>query len=85
MYFSVVKTLRIAGKVYIPCICYKCTESLKKTIEMLCKDGKAVIYKDRVFFQNGVVIKQPKETAKKLSPSVKPVDSKKTAKAKSEF
>lgn len=62
MYFSVKSSVKIAGKVYTPCICYPLTEFLTPTINKMVEEGKAVIYKDKVFFQNGrVLVKKPKE------------------------
>lgn len=63
MYFSVKSSVRIAGKVYTPCICYPLSEFLTPTVNKMVEEGKAVIYKDKVFFQNGrVLVKKPKET-----------------------
>lgn len=62
MYFSVKSSVKIAGKVYTPCICYPLSEFLTPTINKMVEEGKAVIYKDKVFFQNGrVLVKKPKE------------------------
>ena len=62
MYFSVKSSVKIAGKVYTPCICYPLSEFLTPTINKMVEEGKAVIYKDQVFFQNGrVLVKKPKE------------------------
>lgn len=57
MFFSVKKGLKIAGKVYTPCICYPVTKILEKTILKLEKEGKVTVYNERVFFQNGKIIK----------------------------
>lgn len=64
MFFSVKSPMKIAGKVYIPCICYEVTKSLELTINKLVSEDKAVLYTERVFFQNGRVIEKEK-TAKK--------------------
>ena len=62
MYFSVKSSVKIAGKVYTPCICYPLSEFLTPTVNKMVEEGKAVIYKDKVFFQNGMVlVKKPKE------------------------
>ena len=62
MYFSVKSSVKIAGKVYTPCICYPLSEFLTPTINKMVEEGKAVIYKDKVFFQNGrVLVEKPKE------------------------
>lgn len=58
MFFSVKRALKIAGKTYIPCICYPVTKFLERTVNKLSDEGKAVIYEDRVFFQNGKVIEK---------------------------
>lgn len=75
MYFSVKSSVKIAGKVYTPCICYPLSEFLTPTVNKMVEEGKAVIYKDKVFFQNGkVLVKKPKEiltTEKKSSKKAK--------------
>ena len=64
MFFSVKREIKIAGKTYIPCVCYPVTKFLERTVQKLSEESKAVIYPERVFFQNGKVIKKPviKET-----------------------
>lgn len=57
MFFSVKKTIKIGGKVYKPCICYEVTQTLELTLQKLTSAGKAVLYEERVFFQNGKIIK----------------------------
>lgn len=57
MFFSVKKTIKIGGKVYKPCICYEVTRALELTLQKLASAGKAVLYDERVFFQNGKIIK----------------------------
>jgi hypothetical protein len=57
MFFSVKKLIKIGGKVYKPCICYEATRTLELTLQKLASAGKVVIYDERVFFQNGKVIK----------------------------
>ena len=37
MYFSVKQSVKIAGKAYIPCVCYPLPEALKLTVEQLKK------------------------------------------------
>ena len=61
MFFSVKTSLKISGKVYTPCICYVLTENLTPTIKKLVNEGKAVIYKEKVAFQNGKVLPSVKE------------------------
>lgn len=56
MFFSVKSSVKIAGKVYTPCICYALPEVLVPTIEKMAKEGRAYIYEHKVAFQNGKVI-----------------------------
>lgn len=65
MFFSVKKPMKIAGKTYIPCICYPLSRFLEMTIDKLEAEGKAVKYEERVFFQNGKVIPTEKEIKEK--------------------
>ena len=58
MFFSVKYAIRIAGKVYMPCICYTLTRFLELTVKDLEKQGKATIYDKMVFFQNGKIIEE---------------------------
>ena len=73
MFFSVKSTVKIAGNVYTPCVCYALPETLKLTIEKMVREDKAYIYDHKVAFQNGKVI------AKKAE-----VEQPKTKKAKKE-
>lgn len=77
MFFSVKSSVKIAGKVYTPCVCYPVTDFLKATVDKMAKEDKAFLYEDRVFFQNGKVIE-------KKAVEAKPVETKKTKKAKKE-
>jgi len=61
MFFSVKSPVKIAGKVYTPCVCYALTDYLKATVEKMAKEEKAYIYEDKVFFQNGKVIEKKVE------------------------
>lgn len=63
MFFSVKQPLKIAGKEYIPCVCYPLPRFLEYTVEELKKEGKAEIYDKMVFFQNGKLIEKPAEKA----------------------
>lgn len=56
MFFSVKHAVRIAGKVYIPCVCYDMTKALELTIKDLADKGKARIHDKMVFFQNGKIL-----------------------------
>lgn len=69
-YFSVRKPIRIAGKTYIPCICYEGTRFLERTIQELEKKGKACIYDHRVFFQSGRLLVKKDEKKEETAPSV---------------
>jgi hypothetical protein len=71
MFFSVKKTIRMGGKVYIPCVCYEADKSLELTLSKLSAEGKAVLYDERVFFQNGKVIDRAKDKARKSQPKAR--------------
>lgn len=72
MFFSVKTPLKIAGKTYIPCVCYALPERLELTVEKLVGENKAVIYKEKVAFMNGrVIVKEVKaKETKKAKKSV---------------
>ena len=76
MFFTVKKSIRIADKVYSPCICYDLPKFLEATIQKLEKEGKAVIHNEMVFFQNGKIIEK-KEAVKKNLTTEKPKKEKK--------
>ena len=76
MFFSVKYSIRIAGKVYMPCICYTLTRFLELTVKDLEKQGKATIYDKMVFFQNGKIIEE-KPAAKENLAAEKPKKEKK--------
>lgn len=61
MFFSVKSPVKIAGKVYTPCVCYALTDYLKATIEKMAKEERAYIYDHKVAFQNGRVIQKKEE------------------------
>lgn len=77
MFFSVKSAVKIAGKVYTPCVCYVLPDFLKATIEKMVKEERAYIYDHKVAFQNGKVLE-------KKAVEVKPVavEKKKTKKEK---
>lgn len=79
MFFSVKAPTKIAGKVYTPCVCYPLPDVLKPTIDKMIKEGKAYIYNNKVFFQNGKVLEKKAEVEE-----VKPDNTKKSKKAKKE-
>lgn len=56
IYFSVKDGLKIAGKNFRPCICYKISELHKASIERLAAEGKVRIHDKQVFFQNGKIL-----------------------------
>lgn len=66
MFFSVKSSVKIAGKVYTPCICYALPEVLVPTIEKMAKEGRAYIYEHKVAFQNGKVIVKKVEAEAKV-------------------
>ena len=79
MFFSVKKPMKIAGKIYIPCICYPVSRFMELTVDKLVADGKATKYDEMVFFQNGKVIPtekelKAKEKAEKAEKKAKIVD-----------
>ena len=61
MFFSVKSSVKIAGKVYTPCVCYALTDFLKTTVEKMVAENKAYIYDHKVAFQNGKVIEKKEE------------------------
>jgi hypothetical protein len=66
MFFSVKSPIKIAGKVYTPCICYALPEVLLPTVNKLVNEGKAYIYDHKVAFQNGKVLVKKVETEVKV-------------------
>ena len=65
MFFSVKSATKIAGKSYKPCICYPVTKFLEETVRKLSSTGKAVIYPEKVFFQNGKILVKTAPVAEK--------------------
>ena len=85
MFFSVKQSVKIAGKVYTPCVCYPLSDMLAPTIEKMEKEGKVYIFKDKVYFQNGkvlskntTVISEPKTDKPKKAKKEKAVEIKDT-------
>ena len=76
MFFSVKSAVKIAGKVYTPCVCYSLPDFLRATIEKMVKEEKAYIYDHKVAFQNGKVLEKKVEA--------KSVETKKSKKDKKE-
>ena len=58
MFFSVIRPIRIGGRVYRPCICYDLASYLRSTVEKLEKEGTAKIYNERVYFCNGKIVEK---------------------------
>lgn len=65
MYFSVKSSVKIAGKVYVPCICYALPDVLAPTVKKMVEEGKAYIYEHKVAFQNGMVLTKKSVTEAK--------------------
>jgi hypothetical protein len=79
MFFSVKSAVKIAGKVYIPCVCYALPDFLKVTIEKMVVEERAYIYDHKVAFQNGKVLEKKEVETKPVA-----VEKKKMKKAKKE-
>ena len=65
MFFSVRKSVSIGGRTFIPCVCYEGGKIYEKAVQELADKELAVIWPERVFFQNGKVIDRsaPKKKA----------------------
>ena len=79
MFFSVKSAVKIAGKVYIPCVCYALPDFLKATIEKMVAEERAYIYDHKVAFQNGKVLEKKAVETKPVA-----IEKKKMKKAKKE-
>lgn len=79
MYFCVTTPVKISGKAFHTCICYKLTDTLKLTVEKLVKEGKATIFTEKKFFCNGKLVEKKTVVKKNLTTE----KSKKKANAKS--
>lgn len=79
MFFSIKEPIKIAGKTYIPCVCYPLPKFLELTVNDLVNKDKAVIYAERVFFQNGKVIEKETKKAKKIVKKVVNISTEKEA------
>ena len=82
MFFSVKTSIKIAGKVYSPCICYEAKEALIPTIEKLVAENKAYSFKERVYFQNGKVLEKKAVVKKSAIKDTLTANTKKTKKEK---
>ena len=78
MFFSVNNTIKIAGKVYKPCICYEVTNMLELTINKLVAEEKADLYEKYVYFCNGKVVEAKNEKVEPVEKSKKAKKDKKT-------
>lgn len=83
MFFSVKSSVKIAGKVYTPCVCYALPDVLKATVEKMVAERKAYIYDHKVAFQNGKVIEK-KEAVKENTVVEKKVKKSKKEETKEE-
>lgn len=80
MYFTVNTLIKIEGKPYRPCVCYKVESSaMELTLERLCKEGKAQKHEQFVFFCNGKPVEQKAEKFEPVEKPVKKVKTKKVA------
>ena len=61
MFFSVKQPIKMFGKKFIPCVCYTATKEMLATVEKLTAEGKATMYEEKVFFQNGKLLKSASE------------------------
>lgn len=80
MFFSVRNTIKIAGKVYKPCICYEVTNTLALTVDKLVAEGKADVHKEYTYFCNGKVVEEKKEATEETKSATKVKNSKKEKK-----
>lgn len=78
MYFSVIKDIKIGGKVYKPCISYPIRPELAATVKSLVLQGKALMQDENIRFANGAPV-YPKKI-KKQEPVKAPVKKKTTKK-----
>ena len=76
MYFSVFRDIKIAGKVYRPCVSYPVKPELKATVESLVLQGKAVLRDEDLRFANGAPVYPGKEK-KEEAPAPKKTTTKK--------
>lgn len=70
MFFSVKEPIKIAGKTYIPCVCYTLPRFLEATVNELVNKNKAVIYSEYVYFQNGKVLEKNVKVKSKATKKV---------------
>lgn len=88
MYFSVRNQVKIGGKVYKTCVCYKTENTvIMNTIENLAKKDLAVIYEEKRFFCNGRLVKTSaeKEAEKKARKKAEKKAKKEVAEEKEEI
>ena len=82
MFFSVKKSIKLAGKAYIPCICYPCPRFLELTVKSLEEKGIARIHNEYVSFQNGKIIETKENVTKTQEKVVKTEETVKVKKSK---
>ena len=80
MFFSVRNTIKIAGKVYKPCICYEVNNTLALTVDKLVAEGKADVHEEYAYFCNGKVVEEKKEAIEEAKPATKAKNEKKEKK-----
>ena len=67
MYFSVIRDIKIGGKVYKPCISYPVRPELMATVKSLALQGKAVLRDEDIRYANGApVYPKPKKEPVKV-------------------
>lgn len=70
-FFYVKQGVKIAGKAYLPCICYTLTPALSYTIETLAAENKAVITLEKVVFQSGKPLEKKEKEFKQFDTGTK--------------
>ena len=70
MFFSVRKSVSIGGRTFIPCVCYEGGKIYEKAVQELADKELAVIWPERVFFQNGKVIDRSAPKKAQVKPAV---------------
>lgn len=72
MFFSVRKSVAIGGKTYIPCVCYEGSKVLEDPVNRLVQQDLAVVYPERVYFQNGKLLQKSSPKKKPQQKAVEP-------------
>lgn len=76
MYFSVIRDIKIGGKVYKPCISYPVRPELMATVKSLALQGKAVLRDEDIRYANGAPV-YPKPKKEPVKAPVKKTSKKK--------